>query len=876
MWKLQKQEGIDLSKSVEEYDRKTEVEFGKLTEEQRQCFTWLCAVRALPFFAQAKMKVVHKAWQDILWAVFRGIDAAASSDLQEDDDFDVWVLCHEAMKNSDLDGVLFYIFHAISFAVDQNSTAVHAVIRAAEECDADIEHIVFGDLDVLVNGTRSFSHYDYGEKIWGDFQNLLRDLDCEYWLDWYTKLFEKGFVLDDEDRDEIKTRLNVPKEIQAQGAAAVAAYMLDLKAQGSKRLNEARVIILGEKGVGKTCLARRLIDPEAPMTSPEESTGGVDILSWEIPGGADGQSDAVNAYIWDFAGHVVTHAVHRCFLSERCLYIYVYKGRTETDNHPEYWLDQIKTYGGTAPVFVLINKQDDHRPDFPDSDPEKYPSVLGVHTVDISKKGALEAFRGTVMNFLRDNPAWKHLEIPAQDYAVKEMLHARFMDKGVDAITRAEFDEIAGEKGISQEGRDRLLRNLHELGICLRYDKAEMSGYDTMVLNPGWIGKGIYTLVNWGQNNSKHILSDRIAVQALDKEIERYPTDKRKFLFSLMQTYELAFFKDMGTIFVPLLLPQRTPQSVPYELPMQDRLRMQYAASQELPFNTVSRLIVRHHTELRGEKEVWRYGAVLHDTDGKTIALVRENREERTITISAMGPNRTDYITRVRATMDAIFDSYKSTKPELRIEILMPESSDRIMVAEKEIQSHIALGQKLINSNTLEQIALEPTQKEYGIKNYFLNIFIGSRFDKFALYDQSVTDDHSVATTINLYDSTLNLQGDLNSLARTIQAAFPADDEDARELMLAAQELGQVQAMVPKDTGEVPEGIKDEVAKKGLFNTLKNICVDLQDENSSLYKKAVTVKRGIQTVQKIAEQYNNIAQWFGLPQVPKVFLSKKD
>ena len=697
-------------------------------------------------------------------------------------------------------------------------------------------------------------------------------------MEWYRKLYKKGLALEPDDIAEIKMRMDIPEEIQRSGAATVGAYMLDLKQQGSKRLNEARVIILGEKGVGKTCLALRLIDPDAAMTSPEESTDGVDVLSWEIPGGEDGQGDAVNAYIWDFAGHVVTHAVHRCFLSERCLYIYVYKGRTETDNHPEYWLDQIKTYGGTAPVFVLINKQDDHRPDFPDSDPEKYPSVRGIYTVDISKKGALEEFRGRVMAFLRDNPAWKRLEIPAQDYAVKEALHARFKDKGVDAITRAEFDEIAGEKGISQEGRDRLLRNLHELGICLRYEKEEMSGYDTMVLNPGWIGKGIYTLVNWGQNNAKHILSDRIAVQALEKEIDRYPTDKRKFLFSLMQTYELAFFKDTNTIFVPLLLPQRTPPIVPYELPMQDRLRMQYAASQELPFNTVSRLIVRHHTELQGEREVWRYGAVLHDTDGKTIALVRENREERIITISAMGPNRTAYITRVRATMDAIFDSYKSAKPELRIEILVPEGSDRMMVAERDIQSHLALGQRLINSNTLEQIALELTQKEYDIKQFDIKqfFFVGSHFEKLVMYDYSVKDDHSVTTTVNLYNSTLNLQGDLNSLARAMQATFQADDEDAQELMLAAQELKQAQAMVPKDADEVPEDIKDEVARKGLLNTLKNICGDLQDENSSLYKKAVTVKRGIQTVQKIAEQYNNIAQWFGLPQVPKIFLLKKE
>ena len=49
--------------------------------------------------------------------------------------------------------------------------------------------------------------------------------------------------------------------------------------------------------------------------------------------------------------------------------------------------------------------------------------------------------------------------------------------------------------------------------------------------------------------------------------------------------------------------------------------------------------------------------------------------------------------------------------------------------------------------------------------------------------------------------------------------------------------------------------------KKGLLNRLRAICNDLQDENSELHKKAAKVKRGIQTAQKVAEQYNNIAQW---------------
>ncbi len=57
--------------------------------------------------------------------------------------------------------------------------------------------------------------------------------------------------------------------LEAQGAAAVADYLQQLETQGAQRLNEARIIILGEKGAGKTCLARRLINPDAAMTTPQ-------------------------------------------------------------------------------------------------------------------------------------------------------------------------------------------------------------------------------------------------------------------------------------------------------------------------------------------------------------------------------------------------------------------------------------------------------------------------------------------------------------------------------------------------------------------------------------------------------------------------------
>ena len=51
-----------------------------------------------------------------------------------------------------------------------------------------------------------------------------------------------GFKL---DKDALKTRICVPKEIRNEGAAVVASYLKALK-NGFTRLNESRLIILGD------------------------------------------------------------------------------------------------------------------------------------------------------------------------------------------------------------------------------------------------------------------------------------------------------------------------------------------------------------------------------------------------------------------------------------------------------------------------------------------------------------------------------------------------------------------------------------------------------------------------------------------------------
>ena len=382
--------------------------------------------------------------------------------------------------------------------------------------------------------------------MWNTFFDNLRNVGCKYWADLYESLYRNKFYI---NKNELEKRLGVPDEIKDQGAAAVGQYLVRL-GENFKKLNEARIIVLGEKGAGKTSIARRLIDINAEMPKEYESTEGVVTSIWNFP---DNDGYDMNVHIWDFAGHSITHSAHRCFMSARCLYIYVYNGRIERDNDPVYWLEQIRIHGGNSNILFLINEKDDHRADIAEKTlKHDYPSIMGYYRVDIGSdnKTKLEDFRQTVMNMVRNNPSWSNQVISEGAYKVKNHLRNFFRETKSPHMTHEEFGEIASNNGVFEDHITGILEDLHALGICFWYKKEELENFNTLVLNPDWITNAIYRIVNISFINNKHILSVSDGVEILkNDERYKYPRDKVVFLFHLMRVYELAFL-DLLIVFL--------------------------------------------------------------------------------------------------------------------------------------------------------------------------------------------------------------------------------------------------------------------------------------------------------------------------------------
>lgn len=836
------------------FKEQIEQELKKLNKNQQREFAWRCAIYALPFLgSEGNFKFwEEKDIQIKLYNIFHALDIATVSIMipNMNVEIDAAIAAVDTIFGSP---TISRVTKAIAYSIRTSSNVVYASYAAAAANrlkNGVLEYKLLNYIKTLNKERENYILMGIYGKVWTTFQSILKSKNCEYWANWYQKLFENNFKFDEK---EVKARINLPEEIRNQGAAIVGQYIQKLKEEGAERLNEARILILGEKGVGKTCVARKLIDPNANMTTPEESTAGVDTSLWVL------WKEKMNVRIWDFAGHTVTHAVHQFFLSERCLYILVYDGRTEDRNRLVYWLNQMKNYGGDSQAIILVNERDQHSVNIPINYlKENYP-IAGFYSFNIDKdKAELKQFRKEVGAFIINNPSWKSQEIPKSYYQVKAALERRFNrkgKKGQEHISIKAFQKIA--KDYAVEAPEKLLQDLHFLGISLWYK--QMEAYQTLILNPEWISQGVYQIINWVSNQNTYSLTLACFDKAFEINAERFPKDKHPFLFELIKHYELAFETwHNKRLIIPHLLEEDQPKKLPVFDSNED-LSMRYEADQVLPSNTISRFIVRHNTQIKGEKEkllVWRYGVILEDGKG-SLALVRE--KDRSISVSVKGKRKTEYISELRATLNAIFETYKTKRPTLNYKIidstLLPVQQE-VWVAEQEIAALHQRNKPYYDYRRDSNIPMKPTVIQYNITNHFHvkdvnTLIMGGK-------GHQVTNN-----TFNFHDCSLDLQGSLNELARKL--VKKGNTEDVEELEEAIEVLEEIQ-----------EGAdKKEVKKKGIVRKLRRIVEDLGDEDSTIHKAIEGVKNGVSIAQDIAEQYNKVAQWLGLPQVPKPFLKKE-
>ena len=405
-------------------------------------------------------------------------------------------------------------------------------------------------------------------------------------------------------------------------------------------LNEVKLILVGRGGAGKTSTVQALRGQ--PFREGEESTPGIALCDWTMDG-CKGQP--VTAHVWDFAGQVITHALHQFFFSVRSVYVVVLTGRENNErDDAEYWLRLIKAFGTDEqghgpPVIVALNKWDvpGCRPRVDRSAlQEHYPFIRSFVEMDCKSKKGVPKLKAALCREV-DRLKWVRDPIPEEWDAVRRALTTGRKKRA--HLTYAEYRALCAEHGVTDEGQqDSLAEILHNLGAALNY-RNDPRLREATVLQPEWLTKNVYALVRRAERQAGALKQADVDV------VLRAEKDKtmRAYLVQIMERFEIAYApraSSAGVWLVPQALPDEQPKGMEVFRDAADATRLRYTY-QALPEGLVARAIVRLHAfieEARGKKQQWGSGAVL--TREGARALIRTEPQDRQVMITVTGAKK--------------------------------------------------------------------------------------------------------------------------------------------------------------------------------------------------------------------------------------------
>lgn len=422
------------------------------------------------------------------------------------------------------------------------------------------------------------------------------------------------------------------------------------RARGGKRsLNEAKMILVGFGGVGKTSVVNRIVLGK-PFDPHEKKTEGITIKEWWV---RTSENRKLRLHVWDFGGQEIMHATHQFFLTMRSLYLLVLNGRQgREDADAEYWLNMIKSLAFDSPTIVILNKIHEQPFDLNRRALQgKFPNIKTFIETDCIDDTGLVSL-GNLIREETDRLPHLRDTYPAAWFIIKDRLEGM----AENYLTFEAYQRLCAAHGEpDEEGQERLASFLHILGIALSY-RDDPRLHNTHVLKPQWVTEGIYTILNAKQLAAEN---GEMALGQLKEILDpaRYPPAQLLFLLELMRKFELCFrFPDEDDRFlVPELLDKQEPELKSSD--SEELLTFEYRYPGLLPDGLLSRFIVRTSALSIGQPR-WRSGVVLSFEGNR--ALVKGDPIGRKVRIAVSGPahGRRRLLAIIRSDFERIHRSY--------------------------------------------------------------------------------------------------------------------------------------------------------------------------------------------------------------------------
>ncbi|MDD5322393.1 MAG: COR domain-containing protein [Methylococcales bacterium] len=451
---------------------------------------------------------------------------------------------------------------------------------------------------------------------------------------------------------------NPPAEIVKQGNAAILNFFNETAIQGTDHLYEAKMLLIGEGGAGKTSLLRRLYQTEKPLPTENETTKGIDIHRHEFKL-VNGRNFRLN--VWDFGGQEIYHATHQFFLTKRSLYVLLDDTRKDNktvhDAGFKYWLEVADLLGGHSPVLIFQNEKGGRTKTIDESGIKaKFNNVKDIYRGNLELPGSADELRKAVELYAQNLP---HIgeKWPAKWVSIRSDIEQQAKDKPFISL-QDYFDIYRKQQDFDRDKALHLSRYLHDLGVFLHFQDEPLLSR-TVILQNTWATEAVFRMLDDETVKGNLGLFDSTDCQRVWRDSEY--ADMHPELLALMQKFEFCYRlpdTDADTWLAPQLLPPSKPVSLSaWQQSCDLTLRYRY---EFLPKGIVSRLIVRMHRFVKRPDLSWISGALFERGNTEVLAEVPAKGGE--IVLRARGPERKDLLSVISADLDALNDSFHGLK----------------------------------------------------------------------------------------------------------------------------------------------------------------------------------------------------------------------
>jgi GTPase SAR1 family protein len=402
---------------------------------------------------------------------------------------------------------------------------------------------------------------------------------------------------------------------------------------------EAKLVLCGEGGAGKTSLIHRLRtnDFVSRPTTHGIECGALHLPHPEIP------KRTISFNSWDFGGQPVYRILHQFFFSNDAIYLLLWRAREGTElGNVRGWLRLIKRrIPQSARVILVATHANERRADFDYASlKDEFGDMLVGHAAVDSKSGSgiseLKQLIAEQAAKLPDmgkefSPFW----LEARNEALA-LAHPQDGQPAKPRISFGEFEQICQNRKLEPDEAIVLAKLLHSLGRLVYWaDADELS--NTVILDAEWLTHAISYVLDDAVTAQKGILTrDRLpAIWGGRTAARSYAYKNFDFpvLLHLMQLYEVSFPFHENAWLVVQLVPFERPALPPHNA----NIKIRFDFPDGPPEGLIAALTVRHAPDCADDdRHFWRNGLFLGHPSRNAQALVELKRDALFLTASGI------------------------------------------------------------------------------------------------------------------------------------------------------------------------------------------------------------------------------------------------